>query len=719
MKRNIYTKKITLLSLACGMAFLAFAQQSSFPGYRSGNFTGVNGVFFNPASIADSRYRWDFNLASINIGVGNNNAAYKLSAFKDISGDDLKNKLLSGSKRISASGIVDVFGPSVMFNATPKNSFALTTRLRTIVTVKDLDGPLARGIIDASDGINLPYNISTTRPSTVNVNGWSEYGLSYATILMDKSTNFIKAGITLKYLAGVGNTYVRINNLNTTIANDPVLGSYLSQGTTGNVALGVGGLNITDIKADQFFKFNGNGFGGDIGLQYEWRPDMEKRGRKDLNKYKVKVGISLLDVGAIKYKRDQNKSGTYNVNVASGDRFYLSQLDNKGVNDYRGVLESPLNNPRYFTTQAGNNSSSYTVKLPTTLQANIDLHLNRGFYVALGGQASFRNEKSSSITDPSLYSGITLTPRYEGKSFGVYVPLNYNSLSNFNAGLSLRAGPLFIGSGSIISALLGKTKQADAHVGLRFGILHKKKVVVIPPVVILDTDLDGVVDSIDNCPTTFGLASLNGCPDRDGDGIADIKDNCPDVAGVAKYQGCPIPDTDGDGVNDDEDKCPSVAGIAKYQGCPIPDSDADGVNDEVDKCPNRAGTISNQGCPVIAKEVIEKFNYAAKNVFFATGSFTLLPKSFKSLNEVASLMATDESLLLSIDGHTDAQGADDKNMTLSDNRAAAVKTYLVSKGVSENRVVSTGYGETKPIADNKTAAGRAKNRRVEMGVKNY
>ena len=249
---------------------------------------------------------------------------------------------------------------------------------------------------------------------------------------------------------------------------------------------------------------------------------------------------------------------------------------------------------------------------------------------------------------------------------------------------------------------------------------NEPKVVPPPPVpVVLDRDNDGVPDADDKCPDTPGLASLQGCPDRDGDGIADGDDKCPDVAGIAKYQGCPIPDTDGDGVNDEEDKCPTVAGVARYQGCPIPDGDGDGVNDEEDKCPTRPGPASNQGCPEIAKEIIEKVNIAAKNVFFSTASFKLLPKSFKSLNEVVTIMKADPTLMIDIDGHTDSQGSDEYNHTLSHNRAKSVSDYLISKGIEESRLKSTGYGEEKPVADNATAAGRAKNRRTEMTVRNF
>ena len=270
------------------------------------------------------------------------------------------------------------------------------------------------------------------------------------------------------------------------------------------------------------------------------------------------------------------------------------------------------------------------------------------------------------------------------------------------------------------------TENAAYHfyhsVGIAGNLFKKKEVVIVPPPlppVILDRDGDGILDVDDRCPDVKGLASLKGCPDRDGDGIADIDDKCPDVPGFARYEGCPIPDTDKDGINDEMDKCPTVPGVARYQGCPIPDTDKDGVNDEEDKCINEPGPASNFGCPIISEEIVKKINLAAKNVFFSTGSFKLLAKSFKSLNDVVTILNANPTYKLTIDGHTDNTGKADKNQTLSDNRAASVKAYLVSKGISDARLTSTGYGQDKPIADNKTVKGRAQNRRVEMAAHNY
>lgn len=212
---------------------------------------------------------------------------------------------------------------------------------------------------------------------------------------------------------------------------------------------------------------------------------------------------------------------------------------------------------------------------------------------------------------------------------------------------------------------------------------------------------------------------MQGCPDRDNDNIADKDDNCPDVQGLAKYKGCPIPDTDKDGINDEDDKCPLVAGIARYMGCPVPDTDKDGVNDEDDKCPNEVGPASNFGCPVIAPEIIEKVNIAAKNIFFATGSSKLLPKSFASLDNVVKILREHMNYLADIDGHTDTVGTAEKNLILSRERAGSVKAYFISKGIDESRITSNGFGFTRPVASNKTAAGKAKNRRVEIRLRNY
>jgi outer membrane protein OmpA-like peptidoglycan-associated protein len=236
-----------------------------------------------------------------------------------------------------------------------------------------------------------------------------------------------------------------------------------------------------------------------------------------------------------------------------------------------------------------------------------------------------------------------------------------------------------------------------------------------PPAPEKDSDNDGLVDSKDKCPTVAGVAKYDGCPvpDTDGDGVNDENDKCPTVKGLAKYQGCPIPDTDKDGVNDEEDKCPTVAGVARYQGCPVPDADGDGVNDEEDKCPTLAGVKENNGCPAIKQEVAKTVTDGAKKITFVTGSSKLASSSFKGLNKVAKALNEDANLKLTVEGHCDNTGTDAINDPLSENRAKSVQTYLTTKGkVDAAKITVAGFGSKNPIADNKTAKGRAANRRV-------
>ncbi len=273
------------------------------------------------------------------------------------------------------------------------------------------------------------------------------------------------------------------------------------------------------------------------------------------------------------------------------------------------------------------------------------------------------------------------------------------------------------------------TETANYHfqhsIGLA-GRLGKKKEVVPPPPPPpppppSDRDGDGIIDEVDKCPDVKGFSKYQGCPvpDTDKDGINDEDDKCPDVPGVARYQGCPIPDTDKDGINDEEDKCVTVPGVARYQGCLIPDSDGDGINDEEDKCPNLAGVPENQGCPAISEAIMKRVEFAAKNILFVTGSAKLQSKSFKGLNDVAKIMQENPNMKIAIDGHTDNVGSDELNQKLSDNRSNSVMNYLVSKGVDASRITAAGHGETMPIADNKTAAGKQQNRRVELKLSYY
>jgi outer membrane protein OmpA-like peptidoglycan-associated protein len=232
----------------------------------------------------------------------------------------------------------------------------------------------------------------------------------------------------------------------------------------------------------------------------------------------------------------------------------------------------------------------------------------------------------------------------------------------------------------------------------------------------LDTDGDGVADYQDKCPEVKGLAALQGCPDADGDGVADADDKCPNTPAGTKVDasGCPL-DADGDGVPDYLDKCPNTPRGVKVDanGCPL-DRDGDGVPDNEDRCPDRPGPASNKGCPEIKAEQKKILNEATKYINFDFNKATLKPSSYPRLEQMVAIMNEYPDYSLSIAGHTDNVGNDDYNLRLSYERAAAARKYMLSKGIPAERIEARGYGETKPIADNKTKAGQALNRRVDF-----
>jgi OOP family OmpA-OmpF porin len=225
-----------------------------------------------------------------------------------------------------------------------------------------------------------------------------------------------------------------------------------------------------------------------------------------------------------------------------------------------------------------------------------------------------------------------------------------------------------------------------------------------------DADGDGIQDKLDACPNQAGDAKFNGCPDTDGDGVSDKDDACPTTAGLAAFGGCP--DTDGDGVEDRNDKCPTLAGAIAGEGCP--DTDGDGVFNNIDKCPDVAGAVANKGCPEIKKEVIQKIALAAKGINFETGKAVITASSFKSLDDLVTLLNSYPGASVEIQGHTDNNGTPESNKTLSQDRANSVRRYLSAGGVSEARMTAIGYGQEMPLADNKTEAGKTKNRRVDF-----
>jgi outer membrane protein OmpA-like peptidoglycan-associated protein len=251
-----------------------------------------------------------------------------------------------------------------------------------------------------------------------------------------------------------------------------------------------------------------------------------------------------------------------------------------------------------------------------------------------------------------------------------------------------------------------------------------------------DTDGDGCLDDVDKCPTEpedkDGFQDEDCCPDPDNDrdGILDTVDKCPNVPedsdGYQDEDGCPDPDNDRDGIPDTSDRCSNEPedrdGFEDGDGCPDNDNDKDRIADLTDQCPNQPedydGDSDTDGCPdkyklvVVTKQKIE----LKQKVFFATAKTRILPRSYPLLTEVAKVLKDRPEIYVRIEGHTDSRGSNSYNLRLSQGRANSVRTFLVQRGIDPVRMQAMGYGEDRPIASNRTRAGRAMNRRVEFFI---
>lgn len=440
------------------------AYTQDFQGFRSSNYTGVNGVFFNPANTVDNNYRFDVNLFSVSTLIGNNQASFTLNNLTNsFKGDSIKNQIF-GKNAGPSSGmaIVDFRGPSVTFSVGKKNGFALTTRARVFSSVTDIDGKLVDKISDDfNNDPSLPYTLSSNQNMRVTANGWAEFGLSYGRVITDDGTNYLKGGVTLKFLYGAGNAYMGIDNFNGTIDKDVLLQQVFLRNTTGKIGMGFGGINFSDFEATDLLKMKSKGLGADVGFIYEFKTANSKN-------YLFKLGVAVTDIGSMTYKKDQTRSGDYAIDINGAERFDLSELDGVEFDNFSNFFAS---HPQYFTPAASNSEEEYTVSLPSTLQLTADYHVISGLYINIASQIALNSNKTKAFNN-KVYNSFSATPRFETKRFGVYLPLSYNQLSRFNAGASLRLGPLFVGSGSVLSALMSHSKQADVFIGLRFGGLR-------------------------------------------------------------------------------------------------------------------------------------------------------------------------------------------------------------------------------------------------------
>lgn len=556
------------LSVTMAMAVLAVPAQD-YLGPASSNYGGIWGVDLQPASVVDGRVRYELRLLSLNVGLSNSFLSLnRTNAFSggddDVPEGDYRRYFDDDTLKTDneAYGFMEVGLPSFSLQLSPKVAIGVTARVRSVVSVSDVDGFLARQIVSGFEAEEL-YG-RNLEDDDFNFQGmvWAELGFTYGRELLNTRAHYLKGAARIKYIKGLSAFFGTAENLDYQfISVDTIL---LREGTRFQYAYA--GLDFenpsTNFLPDNPFQDFSIGF--DLGAVYEWRPGWRSQvlqldGRNDVvdrsqNKYKLKVGFSALDLGRVKFTEvaetndirveEFNPTGLY-------PGFNTWAIGDIVVNTGRELSDSVLNHPGFVRTDG---VTELTTALPSRFSLQVDYALSSRWYVGLTTLSAVRLRESGT----RLASQYIIIPRYETRALDLAFPISINNVNDFNLGIGLRAGPFVFGTNSLLSLLAKESvKQADLYLGFSIARIGYSRV--------RDRDRDGVSNAKDYCPEIAGTWEFNGCPDSDGDHVPDSDDACPQDPGPVRLGGCP--DRDGDGLLDWQDACPDAAGERRFNGC--------------------------------------------------------------------------------------------------------------------------------------------------------
>lgn len=458
--------RYSLLLLIAGLLAAANLQAQSFPGYHTSQYAGIHAVPFNPASAAGSRYRWDVNIVGADAKAGNTYIKFNKSSL--LSGDSLKRFVdwfpdtLSKNQQY-AWGSVDIMMPSALYSIDEKQSIAFTWRVRA-------SGNGGNVTTNTANFFSLGYpnpsyfNRNVSEQYTGNYgHAWNEFGLTYARTIKNEGNHLLKAGITLKYLGGqaagyaVGRdgSFVFENRSRVDINSGKVYYAYNEQ------------LDTQDGSFSSLYSpFQNPGIGADIGVIYEWRPDNDglttsyedDTWNPDADTWKARIGVSIVDIGGISYTKSPFSS---NLDLQAQD-FNAHLLEKQRGENYK---QYAMRMASQFTNLE--KDDKFFMNLPTSLNLMGDYNINGRFFISASATVGLLGGKKDDNKTNAL-TQLLVTPRYETRHLGVYLPFSVNRYGQADAGMGLRLGPLVIGSASLFSNLIrSSVNHADVFVALR------------------------------------------------------------------------------------------------------------------------------------------------------------------------------------------------------------------------------------------------------------
>ncbi|MBC9929623.1 DUF5723 family protein [Chitinophaga qingshengii] len=451
-------------------ASTAIAQ--SFPGYNTSNYAGIYGVLSNPASAAGYRYKWDVNIIGADVKGGNTYVKVPKSILfhQPATNNWVRNQDYfldtTANRRQNGWGMADIVMPSVLYAIDEKQSVSFVWRMRASASGGNLPTPLANFF--GNDFPNMQYRGKSLTIEKVSASAhiWNELGLSYARVIHEGYNSRWKAGVTVKLLSGVAAGYAQVANTNFVLNNKR--SADITSGTL---------RYAYNTELDHWQKpdnrnlqiFHNNGVGFDLGVIYEYRPDNGGFGKfegTDADEYKFRVGVSLTDIGRIKYQKGANNMDLdlRKDNINPRD---ITYRDKESLKQYSTRLN------RYFSPAHPNpttdSDSSFVMALPATLNLMGDYNIDSRFFVSANAVIALNAGKNGLARTYAL-TQLLITPRYETELFGAYMPFVINHNGQADVGAGFRVGPLVVGSYSLFTTLFQhRINHTDAFVALRLN----------------------------------------------------------------------------------------------------------------------------------------------------------------------------------------------------------------------------------------------------------
>jgi len=461
-----------------------FVNGQDIPGYNMSNYAGVSGIDLQPACIADMRYKFDMTIVGAGIDFNNNYvSAYSKyildqTMFQNYVGNFqqhfLSESISTDYKAVGLNAYVQL--PSFAITIDRNNSVGFTCRLRSLLNIDNLSPALAHLMytdLSPSDPQNQKYFGQTLNNNNFNINqmSWWEYGIDYAHVITRKGHHFLKFGVRAKLEAGLEAAYIYASKFEFNWKNNDTLSLYNTVVKEGHTQTLVDDLSGNSNIGNALTNVAATSFAVDIGVVYEWRPDFYEWNfnsnrsysseRKDLTKYKIRLGASILDLGLMNFSKGDNaydfvaNKNNWDVNALTFGPNKLHSIDTMITNNFG----------------SSNSKRAFTFYLPTTFSFQFDYHIYKDLYLNFTSNTSPRwMNVASQVHTLSYY---VVTPRWDYKWFGVFLPMGINGYGQPTFGATVRLGPLIVGTSNGLNLLFASNIYGiNAYAAIKVPILY-------------------------------------------------------------------------------------------------------------------------------------------------------------------------------------------------------------------------------------------------------